>query len=46
MLFHHSPVRTETQLDGLLDEVESSVRIVVAREGMRIPVGALEVDPA
>jgi phosphoribosyl 1,2-cyclic phosphodiesterase len=46
VLFHHSPVRTDDQLDHLLDSLESSVRLVVAREGMRIPVGALEADPA
>jgi phosphoribosyl 1,2-cyclic phosphodiesterase len=38
VLFHHSPVRTDDQLDRVLDGVESSVEIVVAREGMRIPI--------
>ena len=39
MLFHHSPVRTDDQLDRILDGVESPVPTVVAREGMRLPVG-------
>jgi len=47
VLFHHSPVRTDDELDALLDDVESSVRIVVAREGMRIPLGGTpESEPA
>jgi ribonuclease BN (tRNA processing enzyme) len=36
VLFHHSPTRTDDQLDHLLDGMESTVEIVVAREGMRI----------
>jgi phosphoribosyl 1,2-cyclic phosphodiesterase len=40
VLFHHSPVRTDDQLDRILDLVESPVPVVVAREGMRVPVGA------
>ena len=39
VLFHHSPVRTDDQLDRILDAVDSRVPIVVAREGARIPVG-------
>jgi phosphoribosyl 1,2-cyclic phosphodiesterase len=39
VLFHHSPVRTDDQLDRILDFVDSPVPILVAREGMRIPVG-------
>ena len=39
VLFHHSPVRTDDQLDHILDGVESPVPTLVAREGMRLPVG-------
>ena len=39
VLFHHSPVRTDDQLDRILDGVDSPVPTVVAREGMRLPVG-------
>jgi ribonuclease BN (tRNA processing enzyme) len=39
VLFHHSPVRTDDQLDRILDGVASPLPIVVAREGMRIPIG-------
>jgi phosphoribosyl 1,2-cyclic phosphodiesterase len=49
VLFHHSPVRTDDQLDRILDGVEASLPVVVAREGMRIPVGAAydgAVEPA
>jgi phosphoribosyl 1,2-cyclic phosphodiesterase len=46
VLFHHSPVRTDDQLDRILDLVESPLPIVVAREGMRIAVGAPDVDTA
>jgi len=46
VLFHHSPVRTDDQLDRILDLVDSPLGIVVAREGMRIAVGAPEVDVA
>jgi len=42
VLFHHSPTRTDDQLDHILDGVASPVPIVVAREGMRIPVGAVQ----
>ena len=45
VLFHHSPVRTDDQLDSIADRGDSSVPIVVAREGMRIPVGQGEGDP-
>lgn len=40
VLFHHSPVRTDDQLDRILDLVSSRLAIVVAREGLRISVGA------
>ena len=41
VLFHHSPVRTDDQLDRILDLVASPpLPILVAREGMRISVGA------
>lgn len=40
VLFHHSPVRTDDQLDRILVDVEPSIPVTVAREGMRIPVGA------
>jgi phosphoribosyl 1,2-cyclic phosphodiesterase len=40
VLFHHSPVRTDDQLDSILDLVDSPpLDIVVAREGMRVAVG-------
>ena len=39
VLFHHSPVRTDDQLDRIVDAETSPVPILVAREGMRIPVG-------
>ena len=44
VLFHHSPVRTDDELDRILDLVESPLNIVVAREGMRIAVGATRTD--
>lgn len=44
VLFHHSPVRTDDQLDRILELVDSSPGIVVAREGMRIAVSAPEAD--
>jgi ribonuclease BN (tRNA processing enzyme) len=46
VLFHHSPVRTDDQLDRILDLLDSTVPVVVAREGMRIPVGWLGDQPA
>jgi phosphoribosyl 1,2-cyclic phosphodiesterase len=39
VLFHHSPTRTDDQLDHILDGIDSPVPVVVATEGMRIPVG-------
>ena len=40
VLFHHSPVRTDDQLDRILDLVDPPLLpTVVAREGMRISVG-------
>ena len=40
VLFHHSPVRTDDQLDQILDLVDTPLLpTVVAREGMRISVG-------
>jgi phosphoribosyl 1,2-cyclic phosphodiesterase len=39
VLFHHSPVRTDDQLDRIVDGLETRVPLVVAREGMRITVG-------
>jgi phosphoribosyl 1,2-cyclic phosphodiesterase len=45
VLFHHSPVRTDSQLDRILDVVDPPLPVVVAKEGMRIPVGPAAVDP-
>jgi phosphoribosyl 1,2-cyclic phosphodiesterase len=42
VLFHHSPVRTDDQLDRILDRMTPTVQTVVAQEGMRIPVGSAE----
>ena len=42
VLFHHSPVRTDDQLDRILDLVDSPLTILVAREGMRITIGVPE----
>ena len=39
VLFHHSPARTDDQLDHIVDSLESRAPLLVAREGMRIPVG-------
>ena len=46
VLFHHSPVRTDDQLDRIVDGLETDVPILVAREGMRLSVrhGATEVS--
>ena len=44
VLFHHSPVRTDDELDRILDGVHSSVPTVVAKEGMHISVVAAEHD--
>lgn len=38
VLFHHSPVRTDAQLDRILDLVDPPMPVVVAMEGMRIPL--------
>ncbi|WP_243059190.1 MBL fold metallo-hydrolase [Nocardioides sp. SR21] len=38
VLFHHSPVRTDAQLDRITDGVSARVPLLTAREGMRIPV--------
>ena len=46
VLVHHSPVRTDDQLDQIVQLVDSPLTVVVAREGMRIPVGASDVDSA
>lgn len=46
VLFHHSPVRTDDQLDRILDGVASPLPIVVAREGMRIPIGTARAASA
>lgn len=39
VLFHHSPVRTDGQLDRILEMADLPVPVVVAKEGMRMPVG-------
>jgi ribonuclease BN (tRNA processing enzyme) len=39
VLFHHSPVRTDEQLDRILDGADLPIVVSVAREGMRIGVG-------
>jgi phosphoribosyl 1,2-cyclic phosphodiesterase len=47
VLFHHSPVRTDEQLDRIGELAESAgVPVVVAVEGMRIAVGARDQVPA
>ena len=46
VLVHHSPVRTDDQLDQIVQLVDSPLTVVVAREGMRIAVGASGVDSA
>ena len=38
VLFHHSPVRTDTQLDALAREVAASMPVVLAVEGQRIDI--------
>lgn len=38
VLFHHSPTRTDAQLDVLADALRSPVPVVIAREGMTIPI--------
>ncbi|MGN6721471.1 MAG: MBL fold metallo-hydrolase [Marmoricola sp.] len=39
VLFHHSPVRTDAELDLIGQNIESEIPVVIAREGMTIPVG-------
>ena len=39
VLFHHSPVRTDAELDLLGQYLESPIPVIIAREGMTIPVG-------
>jgi ribonuclease BN (tRNA processing enzyme) len=46
VLFHHSPVRTDSQLDRILEVADSPVPVVVAKEGMRIPVDPAQLDMA
>ncbi len=46
VLFHHSPVRTDDQLDRILDGVDTSVPLVVAQEGMRLPIGTPQAASA
>lgn len=49
VLFHHSPVRTDAQLDRILDVLGDAgppLPVVVGNEGMRIPVGARARDSA
>jgi phosphoribosyl 1,2-cyclic phosphodiesterase len=38
VLFHHSPVRTDADLDLLGQDLESPVPVIIAREGMTIPL--------
>ena len=38
VLFHHSPVRTDTQLDALARELAASMPVVLAVEGQRIDI--------
>jgi len=38
VLFHHSPTRTDADLDLLGQDLESAIPVVIAREGMTIPV--------
>jgi ribonuclease BN (tRNA processing enzyme) len=46
VLFHHSPVRTDDELDRILDPLDHDIPVVVGREGMRLRVGATEGRPA
>jgi phosphoribosyl 1,2-cyclic phosphodiesterase len=39
VLFHHSPLRTDGQLDELAAAINAPVRVVLAREGCRLDVG-------
>jgi len=38
VLFHHSPVRTDAELDLLGQDLEADMDIVIAREGLTIPL--------
>jgi len=38
VLFHHSPVRTDAELDLLGQDLEADLDIVIAREGLTIPL--------
>jgi ribonuclease BN (tRNA processing enzyme) len=38
VLFHHSPVRTDDQLDALCESVRAAIPVVVAREGQIIDI--------
>lgn len=38
VLFHHSPVRTDAELDLLGQDLESPIPVIIAREGMTIPL--------
>ncbi|HET7688819.1 MAG TPA: MBL fold metallo-hydrolase [Nocardioidaceae bacterium] len=38
VLFHHSPVRTDAELDLLGQDIDSDIDVVIAREGMTIPL--------
>jgi ribonuclease BN (tRNA processing enzyme) len=47
VLFHHSPVRTDDQLDRIGELAESAgVPVLVAGEGMRVPVATRDHDAA
>ena len=39
VLFHHSPVRTDAELDVISQNLEAPLPVIVAREGMTIQVG-------
>lgn len=39
VLFHHSPVRTDAELDLIGQNLESEIPVIIAREGMTIAVG-------
>lgn len=39
VLFHHSPVRTDAELDLIGQNIEADLPVVIAREGMTISVG-------
>ncbi len=39
VLFHHSPVRTDEQLDVIGRNIDAPLPVIVAREGMTIQVG-------